>query len=78
MLYQTAAPKGVETTHRNLSHVSVKAMTLLMKLEPGVDKVIGVLPMFRECRSEGVSGLEEGWRVVLLIRSYLFGLGVAG
>jgi len=24
-------------------------MTLLMKLEPGVDKVIGVLPYFREC-----------------------------
>jgi hypothetical protein len=53
-------------------------MTLLMKLEPEVDKVIGVLPMFREYRSEGVSGLEEGWRVVLLIRSYSFGLGVAG
>ena len=38
-------------------------MTLLMKLEPGVDKVIGVLPMFREYRSEGVSGWEVEWRV---------------
>jgi len=43
---QTALPKGVSTTHRNLSHVAIKARELLMPLVPGQDKIVGVLPFF--------------------------------
>jgi len=42
----TGKPKGVETTHRNLTAVLDQAIPLFPEMKPGRDTMIGVLPFY--------------------------------